>query len=120
MFAMLSVFTVTLELKHKINTVVTCSIVLTLTYFLSILYFLFQASLVRWVTVLEAASPAEQSVGLRLSAAQSLLHSGLFSGAATGAAAEGASSELVQVHLRASIAALTLLQVRFYLLDCVF
>lgn len=83
-----------------------------------------QASLQRWVTVLESASPAEQSVGLRLSAAHSLLHSRLFhsdqkatAGAVVGAGeglAEKASAELVLVHLRASVVALTLLQVKLY------
>ena len=66
------------------------------------------------MTVLEAASPAEQSVGLRLSAANSLLHSQLFnsSNTVTVAGATGSvSAELVLVHLRASVVALTLLQV---------
>ena len=76
------------------------------------LYLLFlQASLQRWVTVLEAASPAEQSVGLRLSAANSLLHSQLFNSSNSVAGVE--SAELVLVHLRASVVALTLLQVSY-------
>ncbi len=73
-----------------------------------------QTSLQRWVSVLEAASPAEQSVGLRLSAANSLLHSQLFNSSksvAVAGAADTVSAELVLVHLRASVVALTLLQV---------
>lgn len=67
------------------------------------------------MSVLEAASPAEQSVGLRLSAANSLLHSQLFNSntVAVAGAAGTVSAELVLVHLRASVVALTLLQVCF-------
>jgi hypothetical protein len=67
----------------------------------------------RWVQVLESACPDDQTVALRLSAARSLQHAGLLSASRGSGASRGA--ELVAVTLRASLVALTLLQVRSYL-----
>lgn len=68
------------------------------------------AWLQRWVRVLEAASPDDQSVDLRISAARSLQHSGLL---ATQHSNE-LDVSLAAVRLRAALVALTLLQVSTY------
>jgi hypothetical protein len=63
----------------------------------------------RWVQVLESACPDDLTVALRLSAARSLQHAGLLSAARSTGASR--SAELAAVTLRASLVALTLLQV---------
>jgi hypothetical protein len=71
----------------------------------------------RWVQVLESACPDDQTVALRLSAARSLQHAGILSASLGSGAAR--SAELAAVTLRASLVALTLLQVRCLDIICV-
>jgi hypothetical protein len=68
----------------------------------------------RWVCVLRAACPAQQSVALRLSAAKSLLHANALGNTinapGAGAATAGAAGALISAKLGLCLSMLTLLQ----------